>query len=76
MYDKYNKARPFSLNADLPVHKGILLTHTTTGSATVEFNNSAGGTFSGTVNFATGLNILPVEVHRVTALTGTGYLLN
>ena len=41
-----------------------------------EIFNPATGKISGTVNFATGLNILPVEVHRVTALTGTGYLLN
>jgi hypothetical protein len=77
MYDKYNKARPFSLNADLPVHKGILLTHTLAGGATFEFFNSAGGTFNGNVYFAANtFNILPMEAHRVIALTGTGYLLN
>jgi hypothetical protein len=77
MYDKYNKARPFSLNADLPPHKGILLTHTGVGGATFELYNSAGGTFNASVNFlANTFNILPIEAHRVISLTGTGYILN
>jgi hypothetical protein len=53
------------------------LTHTSAGGATFEFFNSAGGTFNGNVYFAANtFNILPMEAHRVIALTGTGYLLN
>ena len=76
MYDKYNKARPFTINSTLPTHKGIYLTHTSAGSAPVEFFNASGGTFSGSINFLSGtFNIFPIEVNKVTALTGTGYLL-
>lgn len=77
MYDKYNKARPFAIDSKLPPHKGILLTHNSAGGATCHFWNSTGGTFIGNVFFPSGtFNILPIEVSRVTALTGTGYLLN
>jgi hypothetical protein len=79
MYDKYNKATPFAVNAAIPSHKGILLTSSTNTSATVYFFNSAGGTFPGTIQFggAPGFVVLPVEVERITALAGgTGFLLN
>jgi hypothetical protein len=78
MYDKYNKASPFTVNASLPRHKGILLNNGSATSAVVHFFNSSGGTFSATINFgAQGFSILPIEVERVASFAGgTGYLLN
>jgi hypothetical protein len=79
MYDKYNKATPFTVNAAIPSHKGILLTSASNTTASVYFFNSAGGTFGATIQFggAPGFAILPVEVERITALGGgTGFLLN
>lgn len=77
MYDKYNKVTPFTQNSDLPKHKGVLLSNTTSGSIFFHANSALGGTVLGGLSFSgPGFHVLPIELARVTQLTGTGYLLN
>jgi hypothetical protein len=81
MYDKYNKIYPINVGTVLPKHKGMYLVTTAAATGHMAFQGygATGGTLAGCglTLASTSYTIFPIELYKVTSLTGlTGWLLN
>ena len=68
MYDKYLRGNTFLTGpTGLPKHKGFLFSHSASAGLSAGFYiiNDEGNTFFMGLTFASGINILPMQIHTL-----------
>lgn len=74
MYDKYFSVNPITIGSKIPKHKGILFSgaSATTPAITLNFVNSLGNTFSGSLTVNDSPYIFPLQVFSITSALPAG----